>query len=99
MFSNVEKKLQKAAKVLCVVGTILAFAYMFICITAGINLLDYGGGGLMIAGPIVGLLIFLSVMLSTWVLYGFGEIIKELKENNRLLRLGLGEEECEEEEK
>ena len=90
MFSNVEKKLQKAAKVLCVVGTILAFAYMFICITAGINLLDYGGGRLMIAGPIVGLLIFL---------YGFGEIIKELKENNRLLRLGLGEEECEEEEK
>ena len=98
MFSNVEKKIQTVAKVLCVMGLVLAVIYTIICVAAGMKLQDYGGGELMIVGPIAGLLIFLSVLIGAWMLYGFGEIIGELKESNYLLRTGLAIEEEEENE-
>ena len=76
MYDNIGGKIKGLAK------TIFAIEAIF-CVIAGIALMTSGGG----SGFLIGLLViiggFLFSWISSWLLYGFGEIIDLLRENNR----------------
>lgn len=92
LFSNVERKLKTAAKVVFVLGLILIAIYLFALLYQMAQYASYGGAtmALMFLANSVTMLILLgSVLLSSWCLYGFGELIEHTKSTNHLLWDGM----------
>ena len=83
MYENIGKKIKGLAKACCIVETIAAILAGVIMIATGIetDMFYYIVGGAMIAilGPLV-------AWVSSWLLYGYGELIDkacEIEANTR----------------
>ncbi len=77
MYKNIGGKIKGLAQALCIVGMFFSFLFGFLYLANGINFLskdDFGwnlviiGSAGIILGPILS-------WISTWPLYGFGELI------------------------
>ena len=79
MFDNIGGKIKSLAKAIFIIETI-------ICIIAGLVMLTEGSDDLMIAGIVTMIVGPLAAWVSSWLLYGFGELIEkttEIAENTR----------------
>ena len=75
LFSNVEKKLKRMAKVIFVLGVILSVIYFAVFVSQVVQYWEYGGAvmvGMLFVSSIKTLILFFSIILSAWCLYGFG---------------------------
>lgn len=79
MFDNIGGKIKSLAKTIFIIETI-------ICIIGGLVMLTEGSDEAMIYGVITIIVGPLTAWVSSWLLYGFGELIEktcEIAENTR----------------
>lgn len=79
MFDNIGGKIKGLAKAIFIIATI-------IFIIAGLVMLSDGGDTAMITGIVTIIVGPLAAWVSSWLLYGFGELIEkttEIAENTR----------------
>ena len=81
MFANVGEKIKGVTAVFCVIG-------MIVCGLAGLLAL---ASGAVLQGLLIGGVGCLACWIGSLTIYGFGEIITELKKNNELNRQLLAE--------
>lgn len=79
MFGNVESKLKKLAKVICVCGIVLSLFILCIC-----SVLDSVNG--FFIGILCGLVLFASALIAAWFIYAFAELLEETKKINSTLQ-------------
>ncbi len=81
MFTNIGRKIQMLAKVLCWIGIAASCIYGIIVIVSGTSISRYlgGGGSLVLAGVLIMLLGSLLSWVGSFVLFGFGELIERVK--------------------
>ena len=77
MFNNIGGKLKELAKIVFVLGVIASVSFAIALFTGDLAK-DFGQGEKLIFGLIVIVAGIVASWVSTWFIYGFGEIIDKL---------------------
>ena len=71
MFTNIGEKIKRLVKFFACVGMILSVLFAVLMVL-------FGGAVGIIIGPLVGVVLFLLSWISSWLMYGYGEMIQRL---------------------
>lgn len=85
MFSNIGGKIKKLAIILCILGMIGSIVYAIICFTSSNRYQD-----LTLTGVLILVLGCLTSWISSFFVYGFGELIERTVSIDNRLAKGVG---------
>ena len=87
MFEHVEEKLKVLAVVNAVCGALCAVTLFFWGVSQG----EYSDG-LALTGMMLGMVVLLNSLISSWFIYAFAELLENTKEMNHVLKIGFAPE-------